>query len=444
MFTPLLARMTMMLADEPWALRLPATMLAATRWSSSAWSPGRWAAVDRSTLAAWGYAYATFTLNFGHILMTASVDLVVWPLVVLLVLRALFRQRPHWWLLAGLVVGLSTYNKWLVVLLVLSILGGLLLAGPRQVLLSRAFLAATGIAMVTALPNLVWQAMNGWSQFDMGRALSAQNAEGVRTLGLPILLVMIGPLLFPVCVAGFVGLLRRPEWRAARWLAPALVIMVGLTLAGGSQVHYPYGLVVVIFAVGCVPAADFARQARSRMIMVAAAVAVHGLVGVTANLPVLPERVLAASFLPSLSTGLAEQIGWTSYVEQIDRVTTRARAADPDVVVLTSNYGEAGALARYSSHPDIVVVSGHNALGNLGGPPPQTRTVVVVGTRLPLVSGEFTSCKTVDHLDSGFDVDNEEEGHPIAVCTGPKQPWSISGRRCDTSLRSRTGALVSQ
>ena len=277
--------------------------------------------------------------------------------------------------------------------------------------------------MVTALPNLVWQAMNGWSQFDMGRALSAQNAEGVRTLGLPILLVMIGPLLFPVCVAGFVGLLRRPEWRAVRWLAPALVIMVGLTLAGGSQVHYPYGLVVVIFAVGCVPAADFARQARSRMIMVAAAVAVHGLVGVTANLPVLPERVLAASFLPSLSTGLAEQIGWTSYVEQIDRVTTRARAADPEVVVLTSNYGEAGALARYSNHPDIVVVSGHNALGNLGGPPPQTRTVVVVGTRLPLVAGEFTSCKTVDHLDSGFDVDNEEEGHPIAVCTGPKQPW---------------------
>ena len=59
------------------------------------------------------------------------------------------------------VVGLSTYNKWLVILLVLSIIGGLLLAGPRQVLLSRAFLAATALAVVTASPNLVWQAIHG-------------------------------------------------------------------------------------------------------------------------------------------------------------------------------------------------------------------------------------------------------------------------------------------
>jgi hypothetical protein len=144
---------------------------------------------------------------------------------------------------------------------------------------------------------------------------------------------------------------------------------------------------------------------------------------VTANLPVLPERVLAASFLPSLSTGLAEQIGWPRYVQQIDRVTSRIRAVDPDLVVLASNYGEAGALARFSSHPDVLMVSGHNALGYLGGPPAGTRTVVVVGARLSQMAGEFTACRTVDHLDSGVDIDNEEEGQPIAVCSGPRKPW---------------------
>jgi hypothetical protein len=29
----------------------------------------------------------------------------------------------------------------------------------------------------------------------------------------------------------------------------------------------------------------------------------------------------------------------------------------------------------------------------------------------------------MDHLDSGFDVDNEEEGQPVAVCTGPRKSW---------------------
>jgi Dolichyl-phosphate-mannose-protein mannosyltransferase len=424
LLTPLLARTTLLLADEPWALRLPAAVLAATSvvvitLVTRELGGGRLA----QTLAAWGYAYATFTLNFGHMLMTASGDLVVWPLVVLFVLRALLRREPRWWLHAGLVVGLSTYNKWLVVLLVLSIVGGLLLVGPRKPLLGRPFLTATGLALLIALPNLFWQATHGWPQFDMGRALSAQNADVVRPLELPALLVMISPLLFPICVAGFVGVIRRPEWRPVRWLAPGMVIMVALTLVGGSQVHYPYGLLAVIFAAGCPPAADFARLARSRMVLISTAVVLHIVVGVTANLPVLPERVVADSFLPSLNTGLAEQIGWPTYVQQIDRVTARLRVNDPRVVVLASNYGEAGALARFRTQRNVLMVSGHNALGYLGGPPAGTRTVVVVGAQLSRAAGEFTTCETVDHLQSGFDIDNEEEGQPIAVCAGPKKPW---------------------
>jgi hypothetical protein len=319
---------------------------------------------------------------------------------------------------------LSTYNKWLIALLVAAVVGGLLLSGPRKVLVSRAFLGAAGLAVLLALPNLVWQAVHGWPQLDMGRALAAHNADAVRLLEVPTLLVMIGPVLFPVCVAGVVALLRRPEWRPVRWLAPATGIMVALTLVAGSQVHYPYGLVSVIFAVGCVPTAEFARRGPAQLRLVAAATAVHVVLGVVVSLPVLPERVLAASFVPTLSTGLAEQIGWDDYVRQIDAVTSAARATDPGVVVLTSNYGEAGALVRYTDHPDVLVVSGHNALGYLGGPPPGTRTVVVVGARLPQVAGEFTTCTMAGRLDSGVSVDNEEEGQPIALCTGPKQDWS--------------------
>ena len=425
LLTPLLARATLLLADEPWALRLPAAGLAAISVVVVALvtrevGGGRLA----QGLAAWGYAYGTFTLNFGHILMTASVDLVVWPLIVLFVVRAVVRQQDRWWWLAGLAVGLSTYNKWLVVLLVGAVVGGLLLTGPRRIMLSRAFLGSAVLAVLVAVPNLVWQAVHGWSQLAMGQALSASNADHVRLLTAPTLLVMIGPVLLVVCVAGFVGLLRRPEWRPVRWLAPAMVIMVVLTVVAGAQVHYPYGLVSVIFAVGCVPAAAFGRSSGSRLRLVAAGLVLHSVLNLLINLPVLPERVLAPSFVPSLNTGLAEQIGWDDYVRQIDRVTGGARADDPGVVVLTSNYGEAGALDRYTTHRDVPVVSGHNALGYLGGPPPDTRTVVVVGAQLSRVAAEFTACTVLDRLDSEVAVDNEEEGQPIAVCTGPKQDWA--------------------
>jgi hypothetical protein len=423
--TPLLARATTLLADQAWALRLPATLCAGTSVIIIVLVT-REVGGDRlaQTLAAWGYAFGSFTLTFGHVLLTASLDLVVWPLVLLLVIRAIRRGDPRWWLLAGLVAGLSTYNKWLISLLIVSVVGGLLLVGPRKVLLSRPVLAAAGVAIVVALPNAIWQATHDFPQSEMGRALAGENATEVRIGAVPILLVMIGPLLFPVCVAGFVRLLRAPEWRSIRWLAPALVIVVALTLIGGTQFYYPYGLLSVIFAVGCVPAARFARRSRGRLRLIGVVMVLHCLVSVVLNLPVLPPPVLAASFVPTINSGVADQIGWPAYVAQVDRAIDLAKATDPALVVLASNYGEAGALERFSRHPEVVVVSGHNALWDSGGPPPQTRTVLVVGGQLNSHGDRFDRCETVDRLASGINIDNEEEGQPIAACTGPNQDWA--------------------
>ena len=106
--------------------------------------------------------------------------------------------------------------------------------------------------------------------------------------------------------------------------------------------------------------------------------------------------------------------------------------------MFTSNYGEAGALDRLSeivrsiARPDspssdgaepVPVVSGHNALWDLGGPPEGTRTVVVVGAWLNRVDDYFARCTVVDRLASGLAIDNEEEGQPIAVCTDPRESW---------------------
>ena len=246
LLTPLLARATLLLADEPWALRLPAAGLAAgsvviVALLTREVGGGRLA----QGLAAWGYGFATFTLNFGHILMTASVDLVVWPLIVLFVLRAVLRRQDRWWWLAGLrrraehlqqVAGRAAGRA--------PSSGAAADRSPLGDCGAGRFLGAAVLAVLIALPNLVWQALHGWPQLAMGGPCRPTTPSEVRLLAMPTLLVMIGPVLFVVCVAGFVGLLRRPEWRPVRWLAPAVVIVVGLTTVAGAQVHYPYGLVV--------------------------------------------------------------------------------------------------------------------------------------------------------------------------------------------------------
>ena len=45
-----------------------------------------------------------------------------------------------------------------------------------------------------------------------------------------------------------------------------------------------------------------------------------------------------------------------------------------------------------------------------------------MGGQLDFARTLFT-CRVVDRLDNGVDVDNEEQGEPVAVCTDPRLPW---------------------
>ncbi len=421
--TPLLARTMASLDDSVLVLRLPALLLAAAstcvvvllvrELGGGAGAQG---------LAAWGYGSGTFTLSFGHLLLTSSVDLLVWAVVVLGCVRAV-RRGPRWWWTAGAVVGLATYDKWLVVMLVVSVLVGLVVAGPRRALGSPHLLGSAGLAVLLALPNILWQVRHGLPQRAMGQALAAENAGAVRIATVPLLVIGVGPLLFVVVVAGVVRLLRAPAWRPYRFLAVALGVAVVLTVLGGTQPYYPYGLLAAVFAAGCVPVTTWAGTSGRRTALVVL-VTVHVVTNVVINLPVLPLPLLARTPVPEVNQTVRDTVGWPTYVAQVDAVVDLARASDPGVVVLASNYGEAGALARFSRHPTVPVVSGHAALWDVGGPPPGTRTVVVVGGQLDRAATLFARCTTVARLASGTGVDNEEEGRPVAVCTDPVGAWT--------------------
>ena len=193
----------------------------------------------------------------------------------------------------GAVVGLSSYNKLLVALLLLALAAGLLLVGPRRVLWSRQVLGGVVLAVLVGAPNLLYQVAHGWPQLAMGRALSAANGSEVRVLMWPFLALLLGPPLVPVWCAGWVALARRPAWRPVRFLAVSFPVLLVLCAVAGGQVYYPVGLLVVLFAAGCVPVADvLARAAGWWRPVVVAAVVLNAVVAAVVALPLLPVTVL--------------------------------------------------------------------------------------------------------------------------------------------------------
>jgi hypothetical protein len=145
------------------------------------------------------------------------------------------------------------------------------------------------------------------------------------------------------------------------------------------------------------------------------------------SLPILPARVLATVPLQKLNYNLGEENGWPELVATVAGVyRSLPYAQRASTVVLTGNYGEAGAIDRYGPALGLpAAYSGHNSFWWWGPPRPALTTTIVVGLTdsardLAPYFGEVTRVATI-HNRSG--IANDEEGLPVWLCREQRAPW---------------------
>src|SRR5699024_180787 len=329
--TPLLARAAIaVIGDSVIALRIVALVCAVASLPLLALIT-REAGGSRlaQALTAWGMAGAALTLLFGHVLLTASLDLVVWPAALLCAIRAVGRGEGRWWLAAGAVIGVSTTNKLLVVILMLGIAAGLALLGPRRWFASGWLWGGVAIAGMLSVPSALYQMMHGWPQLAMGAALSGDNSDEVRIMMWPMLVLLVGPVLAGLWVVAIIGLFRRPAWRPLRFLVVVFGVVVLFVLIGGTQFYYTAGVLGTLVAIGAVVVADWAHS-QSRRIVIGVLLGVNAVGGAVAALPLLPVQAFGASGLAGVNSAAADQVGWERYAET---VRTAAGTVDADVII---------------------------------------------------------------------------------------------------------------
>ena len=358
-------------------------------------------------------------LVVGHMLSTTTVDLATWSLAVWLTVRLLHRDTPRAWLLVGLVVGVGLQNKHLVGLLAAALAVGVAVTPSlRHHLRSPWPYAGAALAAAIWLPNLLWQAANDWPQLELASDVREEygTAGGAVEL-LAMQLILLNPLGAVLAATGLVAVLRRPGWAFARPVGVAYVVLLPVFLLTGGKGYYLLPLLPPLAAAGAVVLEQ--RWSTYRLKVFALAVGLTALFPVPALLPVLPADTLDATFYPALNEDGMETIGWPRVVrtvrEAIDGLPAAQRAS---AVVVTSNYGEAGALQWYGL--GVPVHSGHNAYAEWG-PPEQAGPVVWVGFGAPDPAA-LTGCRRTATLRTG--VDNEEDGNGVWLCDGPARSWS--------------------
>lgn len=424
--TPMLVRAsTGIFGDSLWALRLPAILsLLITIYVVAAiareFGGGRFA----QTLAAVGVV-APFPLIAGHVLLTASPDMVFWTLAILFFLRALLRDEPRWWLWTGLVVGVSLFNKQLIVLLLLGLLAGLLISGPRRVLKQWQLWIGVGIAVVIALPTLIWQATNHWPELTMAGAISRDKGGDDRVMYVPFQIILLGPMVY-VWMHGLAGMFRQAEWRPVRCLAWAYPVVSVIVLASGGQIYYTFGLLALYLAAGAV-LVERAVEVHGRRWPHWVAVKLTIVGGSIVALPIIPAAHLQPTGVGAINQTTRDQVGWPAYVGEVGSAYQALPVAERGSVALVAgNYGETGALDKYGHVYGLPkVYSGQNQLYFYGPPPESATSMLFVGhdSDAPQLPG-FASCSQVGTLDNKVGLDNEEQGRLIMLCVGRTMPWA--------------------
>lgn len=380
-------------------------------------------------LAAACTAVSAFLVAVGHLLSTSTFDLLAWTVLSWLVVRAL-RDGGRSWLLVGVVAGFGLQNKALVALFLAGLVVALSLVGPRAPLRTPWLWLAAAVALALWAPYLLWQAAHGWPQLELSGAIAAGSSgtSEPRWLFLPFQLVLVSPLLVPVWAAGLWRLARDPQLAPFRAFAAAYVLLAVVFLLSGGKPYYLAGIYPVLLAAGAEPALRWARRSspRLRTGLLSGAVVLSAGVSAVLFLPLVPIQHLAATPITDINYDAGETVGWPAFVQTVARVHAGLPADErAGAVVLTRNYGQAGAIDRYRSQFGLpAVYSGHNSYASWGPPPEAAGPTIVVGYDRERLLQWFGSVELGSRIDNGIGLDNDEQGTAVWICRDRIAPWA--------------------
>lgn len=380
----------------------------------------------------------TFSLVLAAFAMKAGPDMVglwLWPLAVLYVVRIIRGGDPRLWLAAGAAIGFSLESKYTAIFFSLALLLGLLLTPERRVLRSKWFVAGAALAAAIALPNFIWQAVNGFPMWELLRAgQSGKNVVLSPLMYVVTQILLTNPVLALVWICGLVWSFINPR---LRFFGYGYILLIVMMIATHAKHYYPADIYPVLFAAGGVAIEAWTRRSLAFRPIFAAFATVAGLALLPYVEPILPEPAFIAynkaigpkvgqSAMVSerskqnwMTQDWADMHGWPELASTVQSVYNALPPHDrAQAVAVGQNYGEASAIEFFSSVP---VISGHNQYYLWGTRGYSGNVVIDVGGDCGASSHIFRTSTRAATFTAPY-VMPYEDHLPIMVCRGIAKP----------------------
>lgn len=319
------------------------------------------------------------SLAFGGFFSMNSFEPLFTIIMLLLVIRIIKTGNTKEWLFTGIVMGLGIMNKHTFAIGIFFLIISLFVTGHYRLIFNRWFFGACFIALIIVLPNLFWQVYNGYPSLEFYRNISTR--KNIYTPPVPFIInqiVNMSPAAVFVWAAGVVFALSAKKLKPFRFLPVFFVsVFLFMLISGTSRADRTLFAYPAVLACGAVFYEDFLNRfkVRSLKLILPALLLLFGIISLPLILPYF-EYQKAADFVkmtgmnteiekgkkPPLPQLLADRIGWREKAEFLYKeYDALPEAEKKETIVVTDNYGKAGALELWGKEHGISqVFCGHN------------------------------------------------------------------------------------
>jgi hypothetical protein len=387
--------------------------------------------------------FAPLSLAFNSFLSMNAFEPLFWVLSALLVVRMVKGESQRLWLLFGAVAGFGLENKHTMLGFLLGLFAGFVLSGHFRTggnnpFRSKWIWIGASLALVVFFPNLIWEALHGWPQFEVVR--NAQEFKNVSLSPLRFLseqVLFMQPFALPIGLGGLCWLLFAKEGKRFRFLGWAFVVVLGIFIALHGKSYYAGPIYPILAAAGGVAFEQFTAGAEWCALRISYPVVLilAGFATLPFGVPLLPldtfiQYSKAVPYARSVKTErdataalpqiYADMIGWENMAGTIARVYHRLPEEEQaSCAILAGNYGEAGAIDFYGPKLGLPkAISGHNNYFLWGPRGYSGECVILFGEGAEEYKSFFGEAERVATISDPHAMPSEQNV-PVYVCHKP-------------------------
>ena len=331
-------------------------------------------------LSAVAFLIAPVYLSDGSLLVTNSLEPLLWMGCAYFAILAVNRNQPRYWLWFGVVAGLGLQEKYSIAVFGFGLVVGLLLTEHRRFLLNRWIWLGGLAALLIFLPNVLWNYRHDWPFVQLMHNIKAEG----RDVQLSVFeyfkqqLLLVHPLTAPIWIAGLLALFFWSPLKRFRFLGWSYLIAFTMFVVLKGKNYHLAPIYPILLAPGAITVEHGIQKCRQGWLKPAIVVLllaggvwlaplvipvfpVERFIAYMNNLPIKIPRSEHSHMAAVLPQHYADQFGWEEMVANVAQAWNRIDPAErQDCGIFAQDYGQAGAIdffgPRYGLPPAL---SGH-------------------------------------------------------------------------------------